>query len=148
MKQAHWVVCIEDSSLSEGTFLVRNGHAWLAHRNTVPTERAPELITASYCLYLCFLPYIIAYISYWGDWETQALHQDISCQVLSSPDCFSWTLSHHLFTDSALFQFLYHSWQGLDQLHIGYRLSLGIKSPDSVRQAWGLIGGAPFACSL
>ena len=90
-------------------FLVRNGHAWLAHRNTVPTERAPELITASYCLYLCFLPYIIAYISYWGDWETQALHQDISCQVLSSPDCFSWTLSHHLFTDSALFQFLYHS---------------------------------------
>ena len=82
MKQAHWVVCIEVSLLPEGTFLVRNGHAWLAHRNTVPTGRVPEHIPASYCLYLRFLSYIIACISYWGDWEIQAPSQDISCQVL------------------------------------------------------------------
>ena len=126
----------------------------LACRNIAPTERVPANITPLHesLTQICFLSYSIACISYWGNWDTEVLCRNICCQVLSSPNCFSWTFLHHPSADSALFQFLNQSWWGLDQLHVGCRLYLSTNRPGlhdgGMRPDWRAYHGALLVCSL
>lgn len=101
---------------------------------------------------LSFLLYSIACISSWGEWDSEAFGLNICCQLLSSPNSFSWTFSHHPSAESALFQFLNQAWWGLNQAHVGCRLYLGTHSPGTLwwrHEIWSAsLHGTLLVCSL